>query len=222
LKSALEVVVTQIEDLDLAFLVARMIERPQQVGNGGAIGTLGISFGGMSGGGYASIGGGEASSSVAAADEVPFHEWKPSLKKGAKTFIIERGLELALHDPCLKAIQLIWLSRREEASRCLSGLSHDCDSQPSLRSDALFPRAFDLRLDDKDSRFNASNRLHNSRAFPTSTNSIVDFANERVLQKANSVINFVSCPLLVKAMNASVRSRWASMLLVSRANPPWY
>jgi hypothetical protein len=219
LKSALEVIVTQMEDLDLAFLVARVMGSnssnagTQSAGIGAGLGGIGTGFGGIMGmgGGYVS---GAADPSFNATDETSFEDWKPSLSKAAKNLLQDRGLSMWSHDPCLKALQLIWLGRKEEASRCLSGLCHESsENDRVLTSDALFPRAFDLRLDDSPTIIQPGR----STNFASPSSSTPGSASDRVLKKANSVINFVSCPFLVKSMNASVRSRWASALLVSRA-----
>ena len=225
LKTALEIIVTQMEDLDLAFLVARMMENSPppgtQVGGlGGAMGgySMGMGFGGTfgAGGGYAS-GGGAGDQSVGA-DEVSFQDWTPNLGKGGKALINDRGLSLAAHDPCLKAILLVWLGRREEASRCLSGLSHDStDGCTTLQSDSVFPRLFDSGLVGDDQSSKGSGVPRRATKTTSQTDSFTVSANDRVLMKANSVIDFVSCPFLVKLLNGSVRSRWASTLLVSRA-----
>jgi hypothetical protein len=222
LKTALEIMVNQMEDLDLAFLVARVMgSNPKSsattIGGfgGGGIGSPGMMLGGMMGpgGGYAS---GAGDPSPSSADETTFADWEPSLSSGAKTLLVDRGLSMASHDPCLKALQLVWLGRREEASMCLSGLSHDCDEGGLvLSSDALFPRTFDLRLDSTPETVRGTHHHVSYFRKPSATPDILP--DDRVLKKANSVINFVSCPFLVKSMNASVRSRWASTLLVSRA-----
>lgn len=221
LKTALEVIVNQMDDLDLAFLVARVMgsgsrHPDSEIGGfgGGGIGSPGLMLGGMmgAGGGYASGGAEPEFSSV---DDTSYDDWEPQLSTGAKNLLKERGLDMASHDPCLKALQLIWLGRREEASVCLSGLSQESEEgRLVLESDALFPRSFDLRLGSKLAQSNGARNV-TSPLSTRNSSSVSD--NDRVLKKANSVINFVSCPFLVKSMHVSVRSRWASTLLVSRA-----
>lgn len=218
LKTALEIMVTQMQDFELAFLVARLVESSNQAG-GSADGLSGIAIGGFSGmlgggGGFAS---GTNAMGTSIEDEVKFVEWKPDTGSGTRSLINSRGMPLAASDACLKALQLIWLGRKEEGARCLSGLHTEKDDGKE-QMDAMIPAVFSLRSP-SEVPVSIKTRGH-SHMFQRSSSGLGaprHATHYRITAKANTILNFASSPFLLKAMEASTRSRWAGTLLVSRA-----
>ena len=194
LKSAVETIATKMQDLDLAFLVARLVESSTsnntQLGGFGLGGTammgLGGGFGG--GGGYAGM---VAPIDVdAPKDKETFSEWKPILGKGAKDLLRDRGFPSAVEDSCLTAVQLLWLGRREEASQYLSGFLACTDGLlQSYELDVSLPRL---------------GRKSNKKK-----------TQDNVISTTNAIIDFAAGPFLLKTMHANIRTRFASCLLVS-------
>lgn len=196
LKSAVEIVATKMEDLDLAFMVARLVENQQA----SSTQSVGLGFGGGSMGGFGSLGGGGgyAGSGVAdvsnlTEDQEKFRDWKPKLGKGARDLLLDRGLPGSSDDTCISAIQLLWLGRRDEASHWLSGFLECPDGiLPSFASDVRVPRL----------------RQVTGTAMKT---------QDPTIYMTNSLINFVAGPFLLKKMKACSRTRIASTLLVSNS-----
>ena len=190
LKSAVETIATKMDDMSLAFLVARIMGN--QSSSTGVVG--GQNFSGLSGFGG---GGGYAGSGTVVSDPTPeedcyFADWSPMLGKIARDFLRDRGLPSALQDSSFYALQLLWLGRREEASHWLSGYL-GC-------KDGLLPEYFD----DND--------------MPTvmgNTDKSLD-THQRVISAANKIINFTSGPFLLRKISAGRRTCFASSLLVSR------
>lgn len=195
LQTAIEIIISKSGDFDLAFMATRLIEAPPK----SALGT-GLSLGAMGGGG----GYGFSSIAESLVDEA-FDDWIPKLGKAAKGLLRDRGLELAEEDPCFRAIQLMWLSRKEEAARELAEMDG---------ADTAFPQSFDKPIKDV-----AENKHSQLVSFPfhAPVKMTSESANSRVMKKTNKIIDFVSRPFLLDAMKSSVRSRWASTLLVSQA-----
>lgn len=111
LRTALETIVTKTHDLDLAFLVARLVEskksQSQPLSLGGSI---------MGGGfGYASIG-----QTMGRDPGDKFESWTPEIGPCAKRFLQDRGMPAAQDDACLQALQLVWLEDREQAEHVLA------------------------------------------------------------------------------------------------------
>jgi len=222
LNTALEIIVSQMGDLNLAFLVARLVESTPSTGP--TLGSgMGSSFGGMLGG---SIGGGMMSlmsgvgqPSPAPKEEEKYCDWKPDLDEGAKNLLKNRGLLIAESDPCLQAVQYLWLGVGEEAASCLSTYSSNReDSSPSY-SDLMAPTSFDKPPARTNHTVTDDNlQIGLVRSYSSSTmKTTYESANCRVLAKANDVINFTSCPFLLKKMKVDKRHRWSSTLSVSRA-----
>ncbi|CAJ1934809.1 unnamed protein product [Cylindrotheca closterium] len=192
LKSAVEIIATKMRDLDLAFMVARLLGNAKEsitgtVGLSGATSgySSAIAIGG--GGGYA--GSGFVDSSDCKKDETSFSDWGPELSQVAKDLLIDRGLPQAYNDSCFSAVQLMWLGRNDEASHWLSGFIRSQDGLlPCFARDICI-----TRLDEMDSR----------RGFNDS------------LLAMNGFIDFISGPLLLKMMQSSKRTRLASTLLVT-------
>ena len=192
LKSAVEIIATKMEDLDLAFMVARLVENlpktsGQAFGSASMMGFGSTVFGG--GGGYAGMG--TKHDFEYTKDERPFKLWKANLGKAATRLILDRGLPDSRHDSSFSAVQLVWLGRHDEAEQWLSGFLGCPDGVlPRFLPDVPLPRLY------QDTVF--------ARKSKDSTISMV-----------NSFINFVSGPFLLKSMKASSRTSHASALLVS-------
>lgn len=193
LRSAVETIATKMEDIDLAFLVARLMSNPVPgasqalaFGMGG-----GLNFGGMGGGG--GFAGSGSSSSEVTKDKESFTEWTHQLGPAAVRLILDRGLPSAHSDSCFSAVQLLWLGRFDEATHFLTGLIDTTDgSLPSFSDDATVPQLQKL-----------SKTAISSRD-PTMTT-------------MNSFINFASGPYLLKLMKASTRTRLAATLVVAQS-----
>jgi len=193
LNSALETIATKLRDMDLAFLVARLVESKDLVMNA-TQGSLPISsFGGAGvfggGGGYASSIVNDESSTPA--EELKFTEWKPRLQPAAHKLLINRLLPMSSDDPSLTAVKLLWLDKKEEAAWCLSGI---------IRADGGTPIPSSGN----------QNAWSNQVARLSTGNAVT-----RATEKANSIIDLVSAPSLLKVMKCSSRARFASALLVA-------
>jgi hypothetical protein len=195
LKSAVETIASKMGDLDLAFMVARLLgnqkaSASQNAGIGFGAGMRGYGssiLGG--GGGYA--GAGVSDHSECAKDSKSFDDWKPELSKIATDLLTDRGLPESYGDTAFSAVQLMWLERRDEASHWLSGFLGSKDGLfPSFSVDVSLPR-----LDQVSRKKSQSQTVYT----------------------VNSFINFVAGPLLLKMMGASKRTRMASALLVSNS-----
>jgi len=192
LKSAVETIATKMRDLDLAFMVARLLGNTKEsitgtVGFSG--GTSGYSSAIINGGGGGYAGSGFDDSSDCQKDEMGFDDWEPKLSQVAKDLLNDRGLPDSYNDTCFSAVQLMWLGRNDEASHWLSGF---ITSQDGLRP--CFARDICIgRLDQIDSKKGTNDSL----------------------VAMNGFIDFVSGPLLLKMMQSSKRTRLASTLLVT-------
>ncbi|KAL7561202.1 hypothetical protein ACA910_004128 [Epithemia clementina (nom. ined.)] len=189
LQSALETIVSKLHDIDLAFMVARLMES-KQLGavKGSALGYGGSGFGG--GAGYAGSGNNDVAS--VSTDSVKYEAWEPDLGNSAKKLLVDRLFKLSAGDNSLSALQLLWMRKREEASWWLPGFivsSHTSDSGYRLVDDVQSRIAERLRRRGDRSRLGA-------------------------IAKANAIIDFASIPLLQRNMNVSIRSRYAGCLLV--------
>lgn len=214
-KSAIEIIATKMCDLDLAFMVARLVESSEvksdvnsnSFGVDAALGGGGFnlsSFGAV--GGYTNparpIGNNEV-------NNASFNDWEPNLEGATKTFLLERAIPMTVGDNCSIAVCLLWLKRKEEASWWLTGLSGSVNEKDcSCKIEAsIIPQALSrqIKLADKQKWQDSSSK-----------NNIMS-SNDRAISKSNSTIGFVSGPLLLKILNASTRSRFASALIVSES-----
>lgn len=123
--SAIETIVTKMEDLDLAFFVTRLVETSQGNQSTNSLPNVALMMGG--GGGYASS---AEPASTPFPDDQTFHEWKPSLGRASRQLLLDRGLKSASGDACLSAVQFIWLGQPEKGSQFLA-LSGSTSAQPS-------------------------------------------------------------------------------------------
>ena len=188
LKSAVETIATKMEDLDLAFLVVRVIGNLPSKSDLLSRRGFGSGFGG--GGGFAGSG---RTGFESMKDKDSYKDWKRDLGDVAKNFILDRVMPSVQNDTCLSAVQLLWLGRFDEASNWLTGMI-DCGTknQPHFVEEVSVPQLRGVTSDASKSR--------------DSTMSIV-----------NSFINLVSGPTLLKMINAHTRTRLASTLAISRA-----
>lgn len=193
LKSAVETIATKMKDLDLAFLVARLVgnssSSPESYfGMGGGMGGFGGVLGG--GGGYAAA---APSLEDATKDQDSFCDWKRKLSPVAKRLIIDRCLPSSTEDSCFSAVQLLWLGRFDEATHWLTGLVNSAgEIAPCFKEDVLVPQ---IRTE--------SLRLRNSR--------------DPTISAVNKFVNLAAGPFLLNAMKASARTTDAATLTISRA-----
>ena len=186
LQSALETIVAKLHDVDLAFMVARLMDS-KELGPTDGFPNSGIIGGG--GGGYA--GSGIATPPSVNSDTIRYDEWSPSLGSATKKLLVDKLFKLSAEDHALSAIQLLWLQKREEASWWLPGFitsSHTSGSGFKVVDD------LEVRL---------SERLRGR-----------DRMGSGVIVKANAIIDFASIPALQRRMNVSSRSRYAGCLWV--------
>lgn len=194
LKSAVETIASKMEDLDLAFMVARLVGNAQATtGRQGASGFdgAGVGFGGIFGGGGGYVGTSSAYASEVQKDDETFDEWKPKLNEGAKDLIVHRALSNAYEDAAFSALLRLWLGRRDEAWHWLTGFI-SC-------TDGVFP---EFCVDSNPARLDEVTAFARKSQDPT-------------VVMVNSFINFASGPTLLKSMKASIRTRVASALMVS-------
>jgi len=194
LKSALEVIVTQMEDLSLAFMIARLVEssRSSSSSEGGPPGLDGLNLGEFGGGGGFATGGfgnPVVGMNNSPSNDVCFKDWEPKLCEGTRDLLTVRGLFMAKDDQFLEATQQLWLGRQNKAALCIAHF-------PVVDNDVVVPPVFDAAS------------MEGKRYV---------CANDRVLAKSNNVIDFLSAPFLLKRMKTTERVRWTSALLVSRA-----
>ena len=188
LTAAVETIATKMKDFDLAFLVARLMES-DEVSSSSSIGGLGLAFGGGGGAGYASP------SVLDPPDTGPAtkfcaNEWIAGLKKVARNLLIERSLPATGDDGHFSALQLLWLGKHDTASWVCTG---------TVRTDNLSE--------------SVTPTVH-ERVQEGSCTRNLGVAGASV--KANLLIDCVSSPTLLKAMNASLRSRRTSAMTVAR------
>lgn len=201
LKSAIEVIATKLQDLNLAFLVARLMESDElsstQQNSQISPGMLGVG-----GSGFASS---IDSSFSLESEEGRFDTWRPSLSNGARRLLLVRGLPSSSDDNCLTAILLLWLDLRQEACYWLSGLHRTRDGSPVLPDvgDALPSLVLARPADCAPTvPLIAGTRRH---------------SRMRICARINGLLNFFCGPLLLKRMKADARSKFASALITSSA-----
>jgi hypothetical protein len=200
LKSALETIASKLKDIDLAFLVARLMESDQFKKRADNSTSLGI------GGGILGGGGGYASSvpyheKIIPGETTHFRDWKPRLGPETKRLLVERVLPFFVNDNVMSAISLLWLGKSEEAFWFLSGSVHGSFTgitKFSLVDDV--PRRFLRALQTRKLGSTLSWRL-----------------SSQPVEKANLLMDFISSPFLLRALRAGGRARFAAALFVSKA-----
>eukprot|EP00934_Nitzschia_sp_Nitz4_P005924 Nitzschia sp. Nitz4//scaffold10_size219509//115070//124411//NITZ4_001433-RA/size219509-processed-gene-0.134-mRNA-1//-1//CDS//3329532935//5914//frame0 len=191
LKSAVETIASKMEDLDLAFLVARLVGNTKTDAMALGGGGLGMGFGGVLGGGGGYADAGAATTPEIKQDAESFASWKPQLCQGAKDLLLDRVLPESYEDPKFSAIAMMWLGRKNDAWHWLSGFV-ECQGGivPTFVSDVKIRRLNELTASAKRSR-------------------------DSTLSMTNEYINFIAGPVLLKMTNASLRTLIASSILVA-------
>ena len=201
LTPALETIATKLHDIDLAFLVARLMESKELIvpnGNpvlgSGGVGGLGGILGG--GGGYASTPVAEAS--ILPTEDTKFDEWAPQLGPKGQKLLVERTLKMSARDCALTAVQLLWLGKKEEAAWSLTAIvraDYRGEVFYSLSQDPARTICGDTKSD------GVSQSLGDEPEF--------------LLEKTNKLIDFMSIPNLLTALGASLRARFAGKLVLA-------
>ena len=192
IRTALDVILSQLQDVSLAFFIARLVENASSTSSSVADSNLTIgggfnlsSMGG--GGGFAgsgsTYGGGGAWETEDETEK--FDLWTPKLGRSARSVLLP-NVTPGEEDIYFESLQLLWLGRSTES---MLRLAHVPTNTNSLTVDFSFP--IDL----------------SSRAI----------AKTSVLDMANNIMNFCSGPTLLKRLNPKKRVLWSSALLVSRA-----
>ncbi|KAG7352754.1 RAVE protein 1 domain containing protein [Nitzschia inconspicua] len=192
LKSAVETIATKMEDLDLAFLVARLVgNRISAAANQFGLEGLG-GFGGVLGGGGGYAGSGP-SLGEANRDKEGYCDWKRKLNPVAKRLLLDRCLPSSTDDSCLTAVQLLWLGRFDEATHWVTGLVN-CAGEitPRFKETVVVPQ---LRRDSLQARK----------------------SRDATISTTNCFLNLAAGPFLLRTMNASIRTSNAAVLTISRA-----
>jgi RAVE protein 1 C terminal len=192
LNAALETISTKLCDVDLAFFVARLVERSGSFGSApsGFTGVLG------GGGGYADVG----MHSAGNLSKSRFSGWKPKLGWETQKLLVDRILPASSHDQIMTAICLLWLGKINEAAWFISrivdvryagltsyGVVKDA-SQPVLEGLYGIPQ------------------INRKLRQPLS-----------MLSFWNAIIDFFSGAALLKPFGANSRVRVAASLVVSEA-----
>jgi len=198
LKSAIEIIATNMQDFSLAFFVSRLMDiQSSNHENYGALDGLtiggGVSLTGLGGGaGYAC--GGYNPQKPMKSIGTQYENWDPKLQEFSGDLLRKRGIPLVEVDPCLQATYLLWLNRPNDAALCLLGRSYSTENDFTMRSDE------DICPSDGQS--------------PTSD---IDSPTRRVMHKANIVINFCVRSSLLKRMKVDRHALWSSSMTISRA-----
>ena len=201
LKSALNIIVTKMEDHTLAFFVSRLVDANR------SIKTVVVEDNLTIGGGFSlrSFGGGAGFASEVAGFGLPgsgvketrFGDWDPNLSTFSRDLLDTQSLPYASEDSCLQCIRLLWLKRPNDAALSLLGAT--CDGGGDTTLDTFkcetLPPAF--RVDDTSGKFST--------------------ATARVLSKINSMFDFASKPLIVEKMKLPEHVLWFVSLATSRA-----
>jgi len=189
LKSALETIVTKLNDVDLAFMVARLMES-KELAPAPSMGTV---FEGVLGGGGGYAGGGIQTPALIGPQGVPFSLWSPALGKATKALIVERLFAGSEDDGAFRAIQLVWMKKREEAAWWLPGFIVPSPGSQSgyKQSENIEARPFDKIESWENHQYGA-------------------------IKRANDIVDWASTPLLLKEIGASARCRNAGTLVVAR------
>jgi len=201
LTTALEVIVTQMEDLTLGFFIARLVEYSRK--NDGASNLGGLSLNGGMLNGFGNQGGFMGN---AKKEETPFHKWTPSLGSGAKTMLENRGLPITKDDPCFEAVLLCWLNKPFEAAKYLAGNTKTPKDNEECNFDLIVPPSFSVKNTEE---------IFVPCLSPPLTPATK--SSERVIIKSNLLISFCSAPFLLKRFNTDKRLLWSSTLHVARA-----
>ena len=198
LKTALDVIMSQLQDHSLAFFVARLMEITSRSSNDSQGGNLnlagGFNLGSMGGGGGFAVVGHVEDDDMSQDDDddetVKFDSWKPMLGASARSTLLSK-FPAEDEDICFESLHLIWLGRRQESMLRLSHM------QANYSSD--------------------DNYLVEDLSLPLSLGADENTSATSILKKTNQVINLCVGPALLKRMNPEKRVLWTSALRVSRA-----
>jgi hypothetical protein len=192
IKTALNIIQSQMHDMSLAFFVARLIEFASKTSTGSsdslAIGG-GFNLSSMGGGGGFAGSGNIANSSLEEADSTSFHDWAPNLGSNSRSVLKPEIQDSTDGDNCFDCLQLLWLNRPNDATLRLAHMPVDRGGN-TKPTDCLAP-------------FISAHEITSS--------------DSNLIARTNSVINFCSSPKLLKELKPKKRILWSSALLVSRA-----
>jgi hypothetical protein len=199
LKTALDVIKSQLQDHSLAFFVARLMEITSRSSYDSQVVNLnlagGFNLGSMGGGGgFAVVGHVEDDDMNQDVDDetVRFDSWEPMLGANARDTLLTK-VPAGDEDICFESLHLIWLGRRQESKLRLSHMQANYSSDENYLVDDL-SLPLSLGADEKEISSATS-----------------------ILKKTNQVINLCVGPTLLKRMNPEKRILWTSALRVSRA-----
>ncbi|GKY91356.1 hypothetical protein MPSEU_000107800 [Mayamaea pseudoterrestris] len=106
LNAAVATIATKMKDIDLAFLVARLMES-DKLASAGSFNLAAIG----GGGGYVNS---TASNPIVGPDE-SFAEWVPRLGKSSQSLLVERAFA-STADRLFSALSLVWLGKKDDAT----------------------------------------------------------------------------------------------------------
>ncbi len=177
LKSALDVIVTKMEDYALAFFVARLVEsnlltmQNNDSNNDLIIGGMKSLHGFGGGGGFATVG---VPSNFEPVIESKFDDWKPNLGIHCKQLVEKHGFTVKSTDEFFRAIQLLWLGRRNDAAMFILGQDMAQEETGTFTSHKSIPKSVCVNSSDSSFLVNAL----------VEANMITDFASRpHILQQ---------------------------------------
>ncbi|KAL7521427.1 hypothetical protein ACHAWX_006106 [Stephanocyclus meneghinianus] len=193
IKAALDIIKSQMQDISLAFFVARLVEYSSKASTASTDTlTIGGGFNLSSMGG----GGGFAGSGGVLNEEdntVKFRDWRPCLGASARGVLIPHISSLD-GDNCFDCLQLLWLDRPNDAMLRLAHMTVIRETDDAIINDCVVP--FISACTPEESETSGYSGM---------------------VKRANAVINFCSGPSLLKVLNPHKRILWSSALLVSSA-----
>jgi RAVE protein 1 C terminal./SH2 domain. len=196
IKSALNVIVNKMDDIALAFFVARLVEgniSTNAAADGGPIIGGPLSFRGFGGGG-GFVSPGDSTITESECSETSFESWKPNIHNFGRQLLENDAIPNHSGDEFMQCIYLHWLNRPNDGGKCLT--------------DNFFTDAHRFR-NNGDSFRSGFRTLRNSDMF--------DIASLRVVVKVNTVLNFACKPTIVKSMKLPEHMQWYTALTVSQA-----
>ena len=114
LKPAIETVITKLKDLNLAFMISRLVESPEIRAASGTTSGFPTSLSGYGGGGGYAGGGTQGLPAVEQHDE-PFDAWNPSILSSTRSLLVDRIIPSLKEDHLLCSVAMLWLGKKEEA-----------------------------------------------------------------------------------------------------------
>jgi len=196
LKNAFEIILTQLDDPSLAFMIARLMGNMTDFSSDGLQSLAMGSLRGMGGGGGFASGPTVIDESGSADLEDKFCEWKPVLTDSMRYVLSSRCLTSTSNDSCLQTTILLWLNRPNDAALCLIGRALNAS------------RGFDESLINSRTRF-----LHEE----FSKNAVTESVSSTALRRVNTLMDFVCRPFLLAAMKAPSSLVTASAVALSDA-----